>query len=348
MLHFSPHTFEFPEPVSDFERQVIDFCQKWQAGKSEFEFFTSGSTGTPKSILISRESMIASAELTGNWLKLVPNDVALLSLPVQYIAGAMVLVRAFVLKLQLVVVDPSRNPLKNLRPVSIHLASFVPNQWHGIIEDKVDLPAYFSDARGVLLGGAGLSPWLISQTTPFKFPVYLTYGMTETVSHVAFQEICPELSTNFQLLQSVEFELAKDKCARFKAAMTANQWIKTNDLVERIDSKHFKLLGRLDRVINSAGRKIHAEQVEIEVGKLVSDCNFFIAGLPDDALGQKAVLFLEGSEPINLDEIRHKLAAKLRSWEIPKEVICLAKFETTVSGKLDRLKSVDLYLNAQK
>jgi o-succinylbenzoate---CoA ligase len=348
MLLFSPHTLEYPEPASDFERQVLDFCQKWQAGQTHFEFSTSGSTGTPKSILIAREAMIASAELTGNWLNLVPNDVALLSLPVQYIAGAMVLVRAIVLKLQLVVLEPSVNPLKDLPPISIHLASFVPNQWHGIIQDKIDLPAYFYNSKGVLLGGAGISPWLLSQTKSLKFPVFLTYGMTETVSHVAYQAISPAPSTYFKLLPTVEFEIAEDACARFKAGMTANQWVKTNDLVERVDSNHFKLLGRLDRVINSAGRKIHAEKIEDELSKLFSDRKYFISGLPDDALGQKAVLFMEGSEPIDLSILRQESLEHLQSWEIPKEVIYLAYIETTDSGKMDRLKSVDLYLKTQK
>jgi len=108
-------------------------------GKEQFLFHTSGSTGTPKPIYLHREAMMASAKSTGEWLNLVPNDLALACLPVHYIAGAMVLVRALVLDLRLCLIEPSVNPLLNLIPTSIQLASFVPNQWNTILDSSIDL-----------------------------------------------------------------------------------------------------------------------------------------------------------------------------------------------------------------
>ncbi len=345
MLLFSPHAPDYPTPASDFERQVFDFCQKWKDGVTHFEFMTSGSTGLPKSILIPREAMIASARLTGDWLHLHPNDVALLCLPVHYIAGAMVLVRALELELSLVLVEPNVNPLLGITPFSIQLASFVPNQWHAMLKDKLDLAAFFSNAKGVLLGGASLSPSLLAQTTEFKFPVYLTFGMTETVSHVAFQQLSPTYSPHFSWLPGVAHQVGEHGCVSIKSDATSQQWIQTNDLIEPIDATCFSLLGRVDRVINSAGRKIQAEKVEKELGYLFPDRSFFIGSIPDDSLGQKAVLFVEGSAVIDERSLR---LPTLESWEIPKDVIYLSKFETTGSGKMDRHKSVALYLNAQK
>lgn len=345
MLLFSPLALDYPTPASDFERQVFDFCQKWKDGVTHFEFMTSGSTGSPKPILIPREAMIASARLTGDWLRLHPKDVALLCLPVHYIAGAMVLVRALELDLSLVLVEPSVNPLQGISPLSIQLASFVPNQWHAMLKDKLDLAAFFSNAKGVLLGGSGLSPLLVDQTTEFKFPIFLTYGMTETVSHVAFQQLSPRYSTYFNWLPGVLHQVGENGCVSIKSDATSQQWVQTNDIIEPIDDSHFSLLGRVDRVINSAGRKIQAENVEKELGNLFPDRSFFVGSLPDDALGQKAVLFIEGSTVIDEHSFR---VPSLESWEIPKEVIYLSKFETTSSGKMDRLKSVALYLNAQK
>ncbi len=345
MQLFSPLASDYPQPASEFERQVFDFCQKWKDGQSHFEFMTSGSTGLPKPILISREAIIASANMTGQWLELKPNDLALLCLPVNYIAGAMVLVRALVFKLNLILVDPSVNPLKDLAPISIQLASFVPNQWYTLLKEGVDLNNYFVNSKGVLLGGAGLSPWLLDQTSAMQFPVYLTYGMTETVSHVAFRSLSLQQTNCFELLPSIEFKVNANSCACFKGDVTNSKWVETNDIVERIDVNHFILLGRADRVINSAGRKIQAEQVEQKLGVLITDRSFFVSSLPDESLGQKAVLFVEGLELI--DEQRFRLTS-LESWEIPKQVVYLPKFETTASGKMDRLKSVALYLNAQK
>lgn len=345
MILFSPLAPDYPTPASDFERQVFDFCQRWKDGLTHFEFMTSGSTGSPKPILIPREAMIASARLTGAWLQLNPQDVALLCLPVHYIAGAMVLVRALELDLSLVLVEPSVNPLQGIPPLSIQLASFVPNQWHAMLKDKLDLAAFFSNAKGVLLGGSGLSPSLVAKSTEFKFPVYLTYGMTETVSHVACQQLSPNFNAYYSWLPGVEHQVGENGCVSIKSDATSQQWIQTNDIIEQIDNSHFSLLGRVDRVINSAGRKIQAEKVEKALGYILPDRSFFVGCLPDDALGQKAVLFMEGLTVIDEQSLR---VPSLESWEIPKEVIYLSKFETTSSGKMDRLKSVALYLNAQK
>lgn len=345
MLLFSPLAPDYPTPASDFERQVFDFCQKWKDGVTHFEFMTSGSTGSPKPILIPREAMMASARLTGDWLRLSPKDVALLCLPVHYIAGAMVLVRALELELSLVLVEPSVNPLQGITPFSIQLASFVPNQWHAMLKDKLDLAAFFSNSKGVLLGGSGLNPSLLAQTMEFKFPVFLTYGMTETVSHVAFQQLSPTYSAHYSWLPDVTHQVGENGCVSIKSDATSQQWIQTNDIIEPIVDSYFSLLGRVDRVINSAGRKIQAEKVEKELGYLLPDRSFFVGSLPDEALGQKAVLFMEGSTVIDEHILR---VPSLESWEIPKEVIYLSKFETTSSGKMDRLKSVALYLNAQK
>lgn len=345
MLLFSPLASDYPVPTSEFERQVFDFCKKWKDGQSHFEFLTSGSTGQPKPILISRQAMISSAKMTGEWLDLKPDDRALLCLPVNYIAGVMVLVRAFVLNLQVAVVEPSVNPLKDLSPISIQMASFVPNQWYTMLKEGVDLTSFFSNSKGVLLGGAGLSPQLIDQTSAMQFPVYLTYGMTETVSHMAFQSLSLKYSDSFELFPSIGFEVGENACARFKADVTDNQWIQTNDRVERISLNQFKLIGRADRVINSAGRKIQAEKVERELFGLIPNRMFFLGSLPDESLGQKAVLFVEGLAKI--DE-RVLQSTSLESWEMPKQVVYLSKFETTASGKMDRLKSVALYLNSQK
>lgn len=133
MLVFNPHNANYPEPINSFQKEVFDFCQQWKLGKNEFLFHTSGSTGKPKPIYLSRLSMIESAKMTKNWLNLQEGDHVLLCLPIEYIAGAMMLVRALVLKLNIVIIEPSQNPLEGIKkPVNIHLASFVITQWSTI------------------------------------------------------------------------------------------------------------------------------------------------------------------------------------------------------------------------
>ncbi|MEN9959309.1 MAG: o-succinylbenzoate--CoA ligase, partial [Bacteroidota bacterium] len=129
MQLFSPLSDDLFQPSSEYEREVLSFCAAWKSGQSSFLFHTSGSTGIPKPIWLDRRAMETSALATGDWLQLKPQDVALVCLPVNYIAGAMVLVRAMVLDLSVCLVEPSSNPFIGLAPISIQLASFVPNQW---------------------------------------------------------------------------------------------------------------------------------------------------------------------------------------------------------------------------
>ncbi len=346
MLLFSPLSDEIPQPSTDFEREVLEFCHQWNSGQEQFLFHTSGSTGNPKPIYVQRDAMIASAKATGAWLHLEQNDVVLACLPIHYIAGAMVLVRALVLDLRVCVVNPSVNPLLDLPPVSIQLASFVPNQWHAILESSVDLNSYFNDSKGILLGGAALSESLLKQSQALAFPIFETYGMTETVSHVAFKKLSERY---FHFLNSIEFGVDARSCLRLNGLVTNNEWIQTNDIVLLHDSQEFEFLGRFDRVINSAGRKIHPEKLEQFIARQMNgELDFFIDSLPDSQLGQMVCLFYRGK--FSLKE-QYALEVAMRenfeSWELPKQIIQLANFQFTATGKIDRLNSVALYLKSQ-
>ncbi len=346
MQVFSPLSDQLFVPSSDFEREVLAFCKLWKSGQTSFLFHTSGSTGTPKPIWVSRDAMEASALSTGDWLQLKPNDVVLACLPVQYIAGAMLLVRALVLDLKVCLISPTVNPLEGLTPISIQLASFVPNQWHAILESGIDLSVFFSGSKGILLGGAALSDALKTRSMAYPFPIYETYGMTETVSHIAYRTISDLF---FRTLGKVEIGLDERKCLKIKGLMTDNSWVQTNDIASIEDESRFEIKGRYDRVINSAGRKIHPEELE----KIISlsenqPASFFIEGIPDAVYGQQVTLFYTGdwveSSQLAVQALLH---SHFESWQLPKQFIPLEKFQFTSSGKIDRLKSVALYLNSE-
>ena len=326
---------DLPVAETDFERQVFAFCQAWRDGQTEFTFHTSGSTGVPKSIVISRERLYLSAKMTGDWLKLEKGDVALLSLPPTYIAGAMVLVRVLVHDLALILVAPCQNPLSQIPPTPIHLASFVPTQWATMLSSGIELKAYFQDAKGVLLGGASVPESLRKEV---GFPVYETYGMTETVSHIAYRTWNQYY---FQPLPGVQIAQNDEDCLLICAPVTENKWIETRDVVDILESGGFTLKGRLDRVINSGGIKLQPEKIEAVYRSLTS-LPLFVVGIPDAFWGQKLVLFVESSAPVSFDEPKELLA----TFEIPKEIICLPSFINTTSAKIDTAKTVALYLNS--
>lgn len=328
---------ELPLAESEFEQQVFEFCHRWHEGQATFLFHSSGSTGDPKPILITRERMYASAKMTGEWLKLAKGDVALLSLSPTYIAGAMLLVRALVLDLGLVLVEPCQNPLENLPPTTIHLASFVPTQWSTMLDAGINFKNYFSSAKGILLGGARVPERIFKD---MGFPVYETYGMTETVSHIAFRAWD---QNHFQILPGVQIAVSDTSCLLICSVVTENKWIQTRDLVEITANGQFLLIGRLDRVINSGGLKIQPEKIE-GVYSSLTKAPLFVAGIPDDFWGMKVVLFVESVESIVWDT--DFIDSHLASSEVPKEIVYLASFIKTASAKIDPTKTVALYLNS--
>ena len=350
MLVFNPHNANYPEPVNSFQEEVFDFCRQWKLGKNEFLFHTSGSTGKPKPIYLSRLSMIESANMTMDWLHLQEGDNVLLCLPIEYIAGAMMLVRALVLKLNIVLVEPSQNPLEEItKPINIHLASFVTTQWSTILQSNPNLFTFFSEVKGILIGGSELTSSVELLTKEIQLPIFQTYGMTETSSHIAFRQISSE-DAIYQCLKGVQIKLNDQGCLCIHAPSTLNQWIETNDVAELIHVNQFSILGRNDFAINSGGRKIHPEIIEKCCHSFFAQhsitCKTFAYGLDDDFYGQKLVLFIETIDELNIQlQLIEYLKLNLESWEVPKQFIVLPEFLYTKTGKIDRPNTLTLYLN---
>ena len=350
MLVFNPHNANYPEPVNSFQEEVFDFCRQWKLGKNEFLFHTSGSTGKPKPIYLSRLSMIESANMTMDWLHLQEGDNVLLCLPIEYIAGAMMLVRALVLKLNIVLVEPSQNPLEEItKPINIHLASFVTTQWSTILQSNPNLFTFFSEVKGILIGGSELTSSVELLTKEIQLPIFQTYGMTETSSHIAFRQISSE-DAIYQCLKDVQIKLNDQGCLCIHSPSTLNQWIETNDVAELIHVNQFSILGRNDFAINSGGRKIHPEIIEKCCHSFFAQhsitCKTFAYGLDDDFYGQKLVLFIEIIDELNIQiQLIDYLKLNLESWEVPKQFIVLPEFLYTKTGKIDRPNTLTLYLN---
>jgi O-succinylbenzoic acid--CoA ligase len=297
MLVFNPLLSDYPAPANSFQKGVFEFCRQWNLGKKEFLFHTSGSTGKPKPIYLSRLSMIESAQMTKKWLNLQEGDHALLSLPIEYIAGAMMLVRALVLKLNVVLIEPCQNPLISITiPVKIHLASFVTTQWATILQSNTIMFPLFSEVKGILIGGSEITPSLESLSKKIPLPIFQTYGMTETSSHIAFRPIQTEIGI-YTCLPQVQIKLNEQGCLCINSPATLDQWIETNDRAELVDENHFRMIGRNDFVINSGGRKIQQKTIEkLCQAFLIQKSlvfNLFAWGLDDPFFGQKLFLFVE-------------------------------------------------------
>ena len=301
---------------------VNQFISEWYSTNIEMDLKTSGSTGKPKSISVKKDWMQNSAELTRKTFGLKKGDSALLCMPMKYVAGKMMVVRALELGLDLKVVEPSSNPLKNMDEI-IDFAAMVPLQLENSLND-------LDQVKTLIVGGGQVSPKLVEKLQIESTQVYETYGMTETLTHVAIKPLNgPNISDLFRALDGIHFEKDDRGCLAIHASALNPVPIVTNDLVELIDENSFRWLGRFDNVINSGGVKIIPELVEAKLLSIIPNNRFFINGESDESLGEKVVLVVEG----NVIEISFD---SLEKFEKPKEIYFISEFLETESGKIRR------------
>lgn len=318
------------------DQEIKTFLQAWYNDLDHVIGHTSGSTGTPKEIRLLKQDMLASAHLTNQYFNIGPTSRLLLCLSPSYIAGKMMIVRAMLSGADLVCVPPSSSPLKEVKQ-DLDFAAFVPLQVETLLAGPRTTDQ-LSRVKQIIIGGAVVSPPLERQLQNLPTACYATYGMTETVSHVALRAINGrEKSPYYFALGNVRFETDERDCLVIHAPHLQQNTFVTNDIVQLSDSTHFQWLGRLDNVINSGGIKLFPEKIEAKIAPFLT-CRFFITREDDSRLGQKAVLVMEG-KPWNETERAHlmqQLRQHLLSHEIPKSIYFQEHFKETYSGKITR------------
>lgn len=320
-------------------RDSLLFCQEWLNGQDTFELMTSGSTGTPKKILVNRLQMEISAKATGSFFGIERRSKIFCCLHTGMIAGKMMLVRGLCWNAEILLVKPQENPLSELKMTeTIDFAAMVPMQVKACLEQ--DLPK-LQKIKTLIIGGAPSAPALIEQILEAGLNAYQTYGMTETVSHIALAKI-KQAPLVYTVLPGVEIGTDHEQRLWIKAPMAREEILQTNDLVEILNNSQFRWLGRADFTINSGGIKIQPEILESKIQptleKPLGGKPFFISGIPDEKLGEKLVLVLE-SENLGM-EFSQKLLQELKNilpkYHIPKAVFYVTPFVRTASGKINR------------
>jgi len=353
-LRIGQNIFQNPEDffreikvISDFEQTTISFCKAWLAGNETFGQQSSGSTGNPKTIKIHRDQMIASAKATGDYFKVDESIKLLCCLNPAYIAGKMMLVRAMVWNCEIDLVEPSADPLLEITEYNLpDFAAMVPLQIQTILGNPASLEN-LRKIKHIIIGGAPLSEKLKSRLVSDGIKAFQTYGMTETVSHIALARI-ESGNLVYQTLKNVEIGQDNRGALWVKSPMSGLEKIQTNDLVELKSDNSFCWLGRVDFVINSGGVKIHPELLETKAESTIAcffpNSAFFFFGLIDDNLGEKLALFIQTDENISerAELLQRELKLRLDRFEVPKEIHLIPKFEITSSGKLDRKKTISL------
>ena len=322
--------YSFVKEGEAFEQELGDFLFYWLDNQSRIRVKTSGATGNPKNLEVSKQAMVHSAVLTGEYFNLEPGQRALHCLPASFIAGKMMFVRAMILGLSLDVIPPTTTPQLS-KGSTYDFAAMIPVQVSNCLSQLKEL-------RTLIIGGAPLPSKLRATLETSHTGAYETYGMTETLSHVAIR---PITSTHkvFTTLPSVGVATDEEGCLVITAPHVSLTPITTKDVVDCQSATSFTYLGRKDFMINSGGRKFHPEQLEEKLSPLVS-CPFFIHKMADDTYGERPILVLEGEKaPFSKADL--KAWGVLEKWELPEQIICLKSFKRTSSGKVQRVATLE-------
>lgn len=338
--------------LNDAEQDALIFSRVWLTGKKSFTLFTSGSTGKPKPIHLKRSQMQASAHMTANALGLKKGDRALVCLNTAYIAGKMMLVRGFEVGMDMTVIPPQANPLVDIMPsYHFHFTAFVPMQLKTILEETSEKLGILHSMKAILVGGGPVDSELEDALQIIKAPIYSTYGMTETVSHIALRQLNGEHKSDlYEVLSDINIDTDERGCLKIKGTVTDNHEIITNDRVSISDSKHFRWLGRVDYVINTGGIKVQPEMLESSIEKIFVQLQihrrFFVTGLPDARFGEKVTLVIEGKELRKDKEqaLKQLLSENLQTYSVPKYMYYLPTFSLTPTLKINRKANLEKLL----
>ena len=315
-----------------------EFLAEWNNDSDYVHVQTSGSTGAPKPMLVEKRRMLNSARITCDFLGLREGDTALLCMSLDYIAGKMMVVRALERKLKLVTVPPSGHPLADLSPQLsvLSFAAMVPMQVYNALQVPAECER-LKQIRHLIIGGGAIDDALAAALKSFPHHVWSTYGMTETLSHIALRRLNgPDASDYYTPFPSVKVSLNDESCLVIDAPLVCSERLVTNDIAELSEGR-FRILGRKDNVICSGGIKIQTEQVERQLRSHLSQ-PFLITKRPDEKFGEVVVLLTEGP----VDEAHAVCERILPKYFQPKAYLHVDKIPLTETGKPARKQAEDL------
>lgn len=310
--------------------EFADFLHEWENDNDFVAAHTSGSTGKPKRIELPKSDMIISAKATNEFFGIDDSSVLYCPLSSQYIAGKMMLVRALTADCKLIVETPSNSLFKFYGCTdAINLLAIVPSQ----VESVINFIESGGKIENIIIGGAPLESQNERRLCNYPVKVYVTYGMTETSSHVALRKIGNEI---YSALPGITFATGEDSRLIIKSDQMSFGSLMTNDIVELLSPQQFIWKGRADNVINTGGIKVHPEELE----RILSpkfNFPFFIASLPDKKWGEKTVLLIEDPDClINEAEVQRVIDGNLPKYHRPKTIYRVGEFTRTSNGKISR------------
>lgn len=326
------------------EEDLQRFMQEWEAPSPTITVYTSGSTGTPKRMEADKKRMANSAQMTCRFLQLKEGDSALLCMPLKYIAGKMMVVRSLIAHLRLMVVEPSSHPLKDLKEIPA-FAAITPMQVYATLQVPEEAEK-LKQIRELLIGGGAVDTALQKQLQDFPFHVWSSYGMTETLSHIALRRLNGNAASDWYTpLENVSIRLSAQKTLIINAPNVCETELHTNDIAEINKEGKFRILGRKDNVINSGGIKIQIEKVEDALRPFMP-VPFIITKRKSERFGEIVTLLFVGNQEDNrlLKQVS-EACKRLSPYERPKWIAAISEIPLTGTNKPDRYRAQQIATN---
>ena len=318
-----------------FQAQVRAFTDEWKQPSPTMKVKTSGSTGRPKTLEVKKRDMAASAHRTLEALQLAPHHIALLCLPLDYVAGKMMTVRALVGNLPLIAVAPSSHPLRH-QQVAPSFIAVTPMQALTTLQTPGERECFCRIPR-ILIGGGAVSQQLLAAVQACEGEVYSTYGMTETLSHIALRRLNgPSAADAYTPLPDVRLSVDESGRLLIHDPLTTPRPLLTNDRAELRPDGTFRILGRVDNMVCSGGLKLQLEELEERLAEL--PCPFLLTAVPDPLLGE-ALTLLHEPTTTPLSQLCVEL---LNKYEQPRHYLCIPHLPLTATGKPARAEAARL------
>lgn len=324
------------------ETSLATFLDEWSNSSDSVLVHTSGSTGHPKPMWVEKRKMLNSARITCDFLGLKAGDTVLLCMPLDYIAGKMVVVRSIERKMRLITVKPTNHPLAGIDEVPT-FAAMVPSQVYcslQVPEEREKL----ARIKHLIIGGGAISKELQGELSNFPNDIYSTYGMTETLSHIALRHLNGhDASEWYTPFDSVHISLNAEGCLVIDAPLVHDGILVTNDIAEISPEGCFRIKGRKDNVICSGGIKLQIEEIEDKLRPYIS-VPFCITKRPDEKFGEVAVLLIadHDTEDANKRAPFNEAFYHLSKYETPKAIIPVDAIPITGTGKIDRHRAATM------
>lgn len=335
---------QLQEEIPEWECSLYTSILSWIDDKDYVELRTSGSTGEPKVIRADKNRMIRSAIQTGNYFSFQEGLKALLPIPTNFIGGYMMLVRAFVWKLDLTSIEPKAFPKLPLDK-DIYFAPFTPVQVENLLKEE-DSRKKLESIQYIIIGGATISKKLEEECKSLSNQMFSTYGMTETLSHVALRKLSSKnISSSYQALPNIKISLSSDSCLIVDTNGIAEDILHTNDIAEILSDGSFIIKGRRDNIMNIGGVKISPEEVENKIQSFIPTTDY----ITFENEGEIALIIERTIEvQKNLHLITSSIKSLKPSYRFPRKIFIIDKLIKTPTEKINRKKTIQKLLEEIK